>query len=627
MQSRSIEKFLFAIFLPCLAQAFTPTVRYNYAYPNLRTSSIDKSSLYVVTDPSTTEQLSLPLGDERKTDSLVVGAGPAGLLTAIMLAQKFPDQKVTVFDRLDPPPSPTDEAIWSDVAKFYLIGLGGRGQNALKHYGVWEEVEAVATAVVGRKDWSPESGAEDGVERIFTDRPVMTQVLPRDKLVGVLHKHVVDNYSDRIELNYGYEIMPLDFEAEGNTAVRLRVSKCQSSGSTERKNPAAINVSQDIQAEDSSELCNVDTETFTIVSNLVIAADGTARTVANEMEKNDQARWEKLNAIQKLVAEKPFKIHRYIDDNRRVYKTVPMKIPSDWRPDLNYSARTKNGRVNYDALPADRNGNYCGVLLVKEGDEFAASDTDPVKFRALLDESLPQFSVLLDDETVAAIAKKPVSYLPSFRYAGPRLNQGDRTIILGDCAHTVKPYFGLGANSALEDVKILEDAIDETQSIPEAVHLFSKKRSKESKSLVKLSRELDRPGKLGFFTFILPLILDSIFHKMMPKIFAPNTISMLQKEGITFSGVRRRKRFDRLGQIVLIGSGFSAAISGVKVLINMVAKMTGKSNASVSFGMAGLFIMVASLKNIAFFTRSNISPADVLTKTSDKVEEASSPSS
>ena len=193
------------------------------------------------------------------------------------------------------------------------------------------------------------------------------------------------------------------------------------------------------------------------------------------MEQNDKARWGALNPIQKLIAEKPFQVRRYEDDNRRVYKTIPMKIPNDWRPDLNYSARTKDGRVNYDALPADRNGNYCGVFLIRETDEFAASDTDPVKFRQLLDENLPQFSPLIDDETVKEVAKKPPSYLPSFRYAGPRLNQGDRTLILGDSAHTVKPYFGLGANSALEDVKFLEEAIDATEDIPSAVHLFSKK--------------------------------------------------------------------------------------------------------------------------------------------------------
>lgn len=60
------------------------------------------------------------------------------------------------------------------------------------------------------------------MERIFTDRPVTTQVLPRDKLVGVLYKHVLDNYLDRVEVNYGYEITPLDFAVGDGTTVLLR---------------------------------------------------------------------------------------------------------------------------------------------------------------------------------------------------------------------------------------------------------------------------------------------------------------------------------------------------------------------------------------------------------------------
>jgi len=60
------------------------------------------------------------------------------------------------------------------------------------------------------------------VERIFTDRPVDTQVLPRDKLVGVMHQHVLNHYASQIELNYGYEVSPEDFSADANTAVLVR---------------------------------------------------------------------------------------------------------------------------------------------------------------------------------------------------------------------------------------------------------------------------------------------------------------------------------------------------------------------------------------------------------------------
>jgi hypothetical protein len=84
-------------------------------------------------------------------DVAICGGGPAGLLSAIMMAQQFPLRKTVVFDRLPRPPSPDDNAVWADVGKFYLIGIGGRGQNALKRFGVWDEVAKRGVPILGRK--------------------------------------------------------------------------------------------------------------------------------------------------------------------------------------------------------------------------------------------------------------------------------------------------------------------------------------------------------------------------------------------------------------------------------------------------------------------------------------------
>lgn len=281
----------------------------------------------------------------------------------------------------------------------------------------------------------------------------------------------------------------------------------------------------------------------------------------------DQKRLSEIqNPIKKLRFGKPFQVVRYPDDNQRIYKTVPMKIPSDWRPDLNYSARTAEGRINFDALPANTKGDFCGVLLLKKGDPMAQANTDPAALRELLDEALPQFSALLDDETIAAVAQKPVSYLPGFRYVGPRLHEGNSCVILGDCAHTVKPYFGLGANSALEDVEELEEYLQANpDSLGQAIREFSQHRAPESKTLVRISRDLDRPGALGFLVFILPIILDSMFGKFFPKLFQPNIITMLQKDGYTFQQVARRKRLDRLVQFLVLAAGVTG--SGIVAIL------------------------------------------------------------
>jgi kynurenine 3-monooxygenase len=226
---------------------------------------------------------------------------------------------------------------------------------------------------------------------------------------------------------------------------------------------------------------------------------------------------------------------------------------------------------------------------MKPGDELAAANVDPAMLRAFFDDEFPQFSALIDDEVIAQVAAKSSSFLPGFRYAGPRLNMGKRTLVLGDAAHTVKPYYGLGANSAMEDIRMLSDALDECgagsddadEAVSKAVELFSKRRSGDSEALVTISRNMDRPGKMFFFTFLLPIILDGIFHKIAPKIFGPNMFGMFQRRDIGFKQIQRKKRLDRVMQVVCIGSILTAAGFGLKTAISILARVTGKSQVVV----------------------------------------------
>lgn len=120
--------------------------------------------------------------------------------------------------------------------------------------------------------------------------------------------------------------------------------------------------------------------------------------------------------------------------------------------------------------------------------------------------------------------------------------------------------------------------------------------------------DYDAKTKEGFARFILPLILDSIFHRLAPKVFAPNGIRLLQARAgnviyigshvyqsshptiictnintipppptlqdhrYTYTAVRNRKRRDRALQVLLIGT----AVTGVGKVALWAAKTAAR---------------------------------------------------
>lgn len=361
---------------------------------------------------------------QRADDAVIVGGGPAGLLCAICLAQKSEGAfKISVYDRQPPPPLPTDDKEWSDFSRHYLIGLGGRGIVALQAFGVWEDVKDYSVLVPGRQDWSP--GSKEPVEKFLTDRKYGTYVLQRDKLVSVLRQHIVDNYKGQIQLFNQHDVQPVDFFGPHGNEVILNIANATAA---KMQQPAGFQ---------------------RISSRIVVAADGAARVFANKIEIEDREK----------NLDDPFSVVRFEDGNQRVFKMIPFRLPSDWRKDLNYAVRSSNDRIVFDALPANDRGDFVGNLLFRK-DDAMAQPIDPYVFRKFLDDVLPQFSPLFDDDTVRTVAECPPSPLPMFRYIKPRMHHGMHCVLLGDCAHTVKPYFGLGCNSALEDVKVSVHSAD-----------------------------------------------------------------------------------------------------------------------------------------------------------------------
>ena len=157
---------------------------------------------------------------------IIVGGGPAGLATALMLAQRGISCKV--YERLGVYAPASDSSIYGDfeASRAYNVGLNGRGQKVLKALGVMDRIEQFTSTVVGRKDWSPDS-IEIPKENIFSGKSYLTKCITRDRLAACLFDEIKENFSDKIEVNFGVTCKNMVWlnEGEENESCRLTFSR------------------------------------------------------------------------------------------------------------------------------------------------------------------------------------------------------------------------------------------------------------------------------------------------------------------------------------------------------------------------------------------------------------------
>lgn len=438
----------------------------------------------------------------QQDEAVVVGGGPVGLLTAMMLVQRG-WERVQVIDRLAPPPPPELADAWGTADRSYNLGISWRGQRALKRYGALDRVIRWSAPYNGRKDWNPKGKC---TEREVMERAIPTQVIQRDRLVGCILQEVEERFQDTIDVQHGVECV----------AIRWLEDK---------------QVELDVKKEGG--------EIETIHTAFVIGADGANSVIHKAME-------ERAEKDKSLFKPQSFKVTRFPPAFTRVYKTVLLHFPDGWRKDFNYSARGEDDVV-LEVLPTHE-GLGIGVVLFKpENDRLLNLTKETV--REFFDRNFTGLSPLIEQEELERFLTKRVYNLPEFQYSGPTLHVEGSTVLLGDAIHVVKPYFGLGLNSALEDVEILDNCLEEQGNDPsKAIVAFSNARAKDSQNLVEVSRKFDG----GFVRFVLPRIIDGAFHKLMPAVFTRDAIKCMQLGGMTYTQVRWRKRGEKILQLLLV---------------------------------------------------------------------------
>ena len=264
---------------------------------------------------------------------------------------------------------------------------------------------------------------------------------------------------------------------------------------------------------------------------------------------------------------------RFEDRNARRYKTLalhPSAVPGT-SSDLNWGCRNRTLDLGMDALPTV-DGEMVAVLLFKPGSaayKVIEGLQTASEARDWLAEALPPLLPYVREADLEAFVGRPISRLPSFQLVEgdihARLAAGG-VVLLGDSIKAVKPYFGQGANSALEDVSVLARCLAACSDEPAAAAAaFTEARAEDARALVRTSRGFDGRGPLGTARFLVPLLLDLRLHALLPAVFTPPMLRGLQDERNTFTGLRRRKRLERALLAALVGGALLGARFGVKL--------------------------------------------------------------
>ncbi|MEH2404818.1 FAD-dependent oxidoreductase [Nostoc sp.] len=477
-----------------------------------------------------------------KKNVVIMGGGPAGLATALMLAKRG-WKDITVIEK-------RPSADYYEPDKSFSYQIDGRGQ---KLTDLLEITAKLADLSVASTEFYLTIIQKDGTRKttkvpIADSKRKTAYWLPRASFVELLYQEIHQHWQDSIQVLFNTEGVEIKQHVEHLEIITQSQSQ----------------------------------EKLSFIPTLIVGCDGLnsiVRETLHQMEGQSHS----------------FEMQKFPSPSSGLkYKilTLPPQFPlSESEGDLAqitmaYAIRsTFKGRkkaISLGLLPFKNphKPRTANIITYPDNQIWQLKTKEEVK--QFLKEAFPQLPLekIISPEEIARFTSSDGGKFPIPQYCSglykifgkPEDNQGTGVILLGDAVHCFPPDIGQGVNSALEDVYEIHEILAANEdNLSQALPRYESLRQPDIKALIRLV-QISYPWqynqdllqkRLWSINFFLRLLLNRLF----PFLFNPHSIFLIQNPELSYSEILAKS--NRTTQVLAI-------LGGLAILTVIVSFMTDK---------------------------------------------------
>ncbi len=210
------------------------------------------------------------------------------------------------------------------------------------------------------------------------------------------------------------------------------------------------------------------------------------------------------------------------DELEHGYKelTIPPAADGSHRIDPNALHIWPRGTHMMIALPNPDGSFTCTLFWPFDGPVGFERIVEPDAVVAVFERQFPDALDLMPALTSEYVAN-PTSSLVTIRCRP--WHHGGTVILLGDASHAVVPFYGQGANAALEDVTILMEELAAQPDRASAFAAFFERRKPDADALAELAHDnfVEMRDRVASRRFLLVKRLKQTLARLLPNRFEP----------------------------------------------------------------------------------------------------------